>query len=195
MVEQSPRLLIILRSTSNIITSCIHPHCPTSLPLWHQLAQASRIGAVVRGISIVVTEFCQNDGHLVHCCGPSRAESCVPEAAFDLVASGGGVLVVVEFEDHFVAVGEVGEEEFLAVAEVFAAWDGVELGVEVEAGEEDEDVGVGFVDAAGCVGHLVVPDWPGVWEGGARVVGLAKFVAKTDGDEVRPFFTLQSEVR
>jgi hypothetical protein len=190
MIHQPPRLLKILCPTPDIITSTNHPNRPASLPLGHQFLNTRRIRLRVRVVRLVEPKLGQNHGHLVDRGRPRRAETIVPQPALHAAAVGDVVLVVVQLEHEFVLVGEVAELEFLAVAQVLGAGNGIQLGVVVEAGEEDEDVGVGFVDGVGSGNYLVVPGGPVVGEGGAGVVRLAELVAEANGDHVGPLLAL-----
>lgn len=86
-----------------------------------------------------------------------------------------------ELEDYFIGVGERRLEKFDAVAEICAFDDGLELSIEVEAGEGDEDVGISGVDDFGGCDHVGVPDAPVVGCCESGVVGwVAEFVAHAD---------------
>jgi hypothetical protein len=118
MIQQPPRLLIIQRPTPNIITASNLPHRPARLPLRHKLLDTRRIRLVIRTIRIIEPKLRKHHRHTIHSFIARRAESIVPEPAFHAAAVCGVVVVVVQFDDEFVFIGEVGKQEFLAVAEI-----------------------------------------------------------------------------
>lgn len=190
MRQQAPSLLVILRPAPNIIAARQHPNHPPGLLRRQVLRQTLRVRKLPRRVVVQrKAPLRQHDREMVDrgVARVERLEAVCVQAALERRAAGDGVLVVVDLQ-HDLVGGEVVEGEGPAAGgEGGPLHDGGEVGVEVEAGKEDERVWVCVVDGGGTLLHVLVPGLPVVGGfGGFAIVGGAELVAQRHGGQSGP---------
>lgn len=166
MVQQPPRLILILAALTNVVASRHHPLHPTARTTRQArqvILDTLRINTL-RTAVLIKPEFRQQYWSFVYgsCIAFHSIIALIPEAAFDVIAVCSRVLIVVEFPDYFVGVGVRGFGEVSAVADVLSVYDGGKLGVVIQPREENQGGSIGFVDTIGCWDHVLIPTDPAV---------------------------------
>lgn len=188
MRQQAPSLLVVLGATADIIAPGNNPDHPAGLLGGEVLSKTLGVRLGVRCAVLCEPPLGEEHGEVVNVRGHvQRLEAVVVQAGLEGGAVGDAVGVVVQLEDDLVG-GEVGAGEGArAGGEGGAAHDGGQVGVEVEAREDDERVRVGGADCCGALLDVLVPGLPVVrlLQGGV-VVGPAGLVAEREGRQGGP---------